>query len=196
MSEFIDPILFKDLAACDPKEVVKRTHAQYDPSTGQYRVEVWGRSYEVDPVKERAAAPDARSTKYQDYMSLFVLHYLMKAVDIPLSGEWVSEKDIPGGEGFFRGPHTLPVHEIVKTFGDDVHAFSRACEQVGGIPLAMADAAFVFKITPRIPVAILFWQGDEDFEGEVKLLFDRTVSLHLPLDIIYALAVVICHSTY
>ena len=194
MSDFIDPILFKDLAACGPQEVVKRTHTDYDPATGQYRVEIWGNTYEVDPVKERVAVPDAQSTKYQDYMYLFVLHYLMKAVDTPLSGEWVSEKDIPGGEGFFRGPHTLPVHEIVKIFGDDVQAFSRACEQVGGIPLAMADAAFVFEITPRIPVAILFWQGDEDFDGEVKLLFDRTISIHLPLDIIYALAVVICHS--
>ncbi len=194
MSFSIDPILFQDLAACDPQEVVERTHASYDPATGLYRVEVWGKFYGVDPVKKQAAVSDSHLTGYQDYMYLFVLHYLMKATDTPLSGEWVSEKDIPGGAAFFRGPHTLPVHEIIKATGDDVQAFSKACKQAGGKPLAMADAGFVFNITPKIPVAVLFWQGDEDFDGEVKLLFDRTISQHLPLDIIYALAVVVCHS--
>lgn len=56
----------------------------------------------------------------------------------------------------------------------------------------MADAAYVFKITPNIPVAVLLWLGDEDFGAEAKLLFDRTIGMHLPLDIIFALAVEVC----
>jgi hypothetical protein len=58
----------------------------------------------------------------------------------------------------------------------------------------MADAAFSFSITPRIPVAVLLWVGDDEFESEAKLLFDKTIVQHLPLDIIYALAVEICHA--
>lgn len=196
MSYSIDPILFQDLADCDPQEVVKRTHASYDPATGRYGIDIWGISYEVDPREKKITTPEVRSLGYPDYMCLFVLHYLLKVGNTPLSGEWVSEKDIPGGEGFFRGPHTLPVHEIIKATGDDVQAFSKACKQAGGKPIAMADAAFVFEITPKIPVAVLFWQGDEDFDGEAKLLFDGTISQHLPLDIIYALAVVVCHSIF
>jgi len=37
-------------------------------------------------------------------------------------------------------------------------------------------------------------QGDEDFPSEARLLFDRTIQQHLPLDIIYALAVEVCHT--
>ncbi len=58
----------------------------------------------------------------------------------------------------------------------------------------MADAAFLFNITPTIPVAVLYWQGDEDFPSEARLLFDRTIEQHLPLDIIYALSVEVCHA--
>ncbi|MBW2329219.1 MAG: DUF3786 domain-containing protein, partial [Deltaproteobacteria bacterium] len=66
------------------------------------------------------------------------------------------------------------------------------CEQLHGIPLNMADAAYIFKITPRVPVAVLYWRGDDDFPAEAKILYDRTIAEHLPFDIMYALAVGIC----
>jgi hypothetical protein len=56
----------------------------------------------------------------------------------------------------------------------------------------MADAAYSFRITTRIPVAVLYWIGDEDFPAESKILYDRTIAENLASDIIYALAVGIC----
>jgi len=41
-------------------------------------------------------------------------------------------------------------------------------------------------------VAVLFWQGDEEFPTEAKLLYDATIGRHLALDIVYALAVGVC----
>jgi hypothetical protein len=60
------------------------------------------------------------------------------------------------------------------------------------MPFNMADAAYRFQIAPRIPVAVLYWTGDEDFPAESKILYDRTIAEHLAADIIFALAVVIC----
>jgi hypothetical protein len=57
----------------------------------------------------------------------------------------------------------------------------------------MADAAFAFSITPRIPVAVLLWEGDTEFPAEAKLLFDRTIAEQLPPDVIFSLAVEICN---
>ena len=56
----------------------------------------------------------------------------------------------------------------------------------------MADAAYSFRMTPRIPVAVLYWIGDEDFPAESKILYDKTIAEHLAPDIIYALAVGTC----
>jgi len=56
----------------------------------------------------------------------------------------------------------------------------------------MADASFVFNITPRIPIAVLFWDGDDEFPTDAKILFDKTIIKHLSADIIYTLAVDIC----
>jgi hypothetical protein len=194
MTDLIDKILFQDLLSCDPPEVTKRTGALYDEQTGSYEIHIWGNGYEVQPRQCRITPRSKGSRVYRDYLYLFILHYLMKAKEIPVSGQWVSEKDIPGGAGFFRGPHALPTHLVAHTFGNDPAGFLDVGKKLGGTPLPMADAAVSFEITPRIPVAVLLWQADEEFESQANLLFDRTISRHLPLDIIYALAVEICHA--
>ncbi len=194
MSEQIDKTNFSDLKSCDPEEVVLRTGCKFDKTCEQYFINVWGHKYCVD-LKNYEVRPEGSGLKaYHGYLYLFVLYYLMKAKNILPSGVWVSEKDIPGGAAFFRGPHTIPVDLMTRRFKDDLDLFQKECEKLKGLPIELSDAAFLFNITPTIPVAVLYWQGDEDFPSEAKLLFDRTIEQHLPLDIIYALAVEICHT--
>lgn len=192
MSELIDKTNYEDLKACDPDEVVKRVKCIYDSGLNCYTVRIWGHDYTVDFNKFRVSAKSEDPPAYQGMMDLFIVYYLMQSKDLPPSGEWVSEKDIPGGAGFFRGPHLVPADLIVKRFGDDLENFINACGAAGGKKLDLADAAFSFEITPTIPVAVLYWQGDEDFPSEAKLLFDRTIQEHCPLDIIFSLAVEVC----
>ncbi|MDY7037806.1 MAG: DUF3786 domain-containing protein, partial [Thermodesulfobacteriota bacterium] len=127
-----------------------------------------------------------------DYFYLFIIHYLLKSKEIEISNEWISEKDIPGGVSFFRGPHKIPSHLISGKYDNDLKAFSQRCEELHGIPINMADAAYRFKITSHIPVAVLYWAGDDDFSPESKILYDKTITEHLASDIIFALAVEIC----
>ena len=194
MSEKMDPTHFMDLEALDPAEVTARTGCEFDPLTRQYRLKIWGRVYGVD-LKAREVRPEGIGLKpFHDCLYLFILYFLMRSKPLSPEGKWVSEKDIKGGATFFRGPHTLPTDWISSRFENDIKAFGQACEKLGGTPLAFGDAAFVFEITPAVPVAVVYWQGDEEFPPETKLLFDRTIDRHLPLDIIFALAVEICHT--
>ncbi|MCG8634039.1 MAG: DUF3786 domain-containing protein [Desulfobacterales bacterium] len=192
MSYNIDPIHFKDLAATDPDDIVQRTGAVFDSAASRIILPVWGHDYVIDPARQTVSSADGFIPAQADYMFLFIVHYLLGSTSAPASGEWVSEKDLPGGAAFFRGPHTLPTDIIVRAFGDDLERFSKTCSGLGGQPMDMADAAFSFDIRPDIPVAVLYWQGDADFGAEAKLLFDRSISRHLALDIVYALAVMVC----
>ena len=105
---------------------------------------------------------------------------------------WISEKDVPGGPTFFRGPHAIPSGLITRTFQNDVDAFCQRCSALQGEPVEMGDAAFRFQITEGVPVAVLYWRGDDDFPPEAKLLFDRSISRQLAADVIFALAVMVC----
>ena len=188
----IDPTNFQDLRALSPNEVVFRTGCCYDASFEQYRIHVWEEEYIVDVKKNKITAQNKTGEEINEYLALFIVFYLIKSKSLPVSGVRVSEKDITGGAAFFRGPHLIPSDRITGLFENDLSAFEERCIALGGKPLDLADKAFEFWITPNIPVAVLYWIGDEDFPSDSKLLFDKTIEQHLPLDIIWALSVLIC----
>lgn len=192
MTDLIDRIHFQELSQRDPSDVCRRAACRYDDVDESYILSAWNDEYRIFPTQLKIDCMTKLTQGIQDYFDLFLIHYLLQSKETELSNEWISEKDIPGGPTFFRGPHEIPTKLISLRFNDNINEFKARCEQLHGIPLNMADAAYRFRIAPRIPVAVLYWIGDEDFPAESKILYDRTIAQHLASDIIYALAVGIC----
>ena len=192
MTEIIDKSYFTELDEANPEMLCRRGRCSYIANRRQYSLEVWGNEYLVDLSNSKITHMVATGPPLHEYFDLFAMYYLLRVKDIPLSSEWVSEKDLPGGSTFFRGPHQIPTDLISKRFENDLQEFKTCCESLGGTPIEMADAAFCFTITPDIPVAVLYWIGDEDFPAEAKILYDRSITTLLSLDILFALAVGVC----
>jgi len=192
MANLIDPIHFKELARQNPEDVCRRALCGYDDTKKCYILSVWGDEYAIYPYEFKIDRITENFPAPHEYLYVFIINYLLKAKEIGLSHAWISEKDMPGGATFFRGPHEIPTHLISSQYIGDIEKFRKICERMGGVSLNMAEAAYVFKITPRIPVAVLFWDGDSEFPPESKTLFDSSINEHLALDIIFALAVDIC----
>ena len=192
MANLIDPIHFKELVRQNPESVCRRALCRYDDEQKRYVLSVWGEEYAIYPDEFKIDRISKNFPVPHEYLYVFIINYLLKAKEIGLSQEWISEKDMLGGATFFRGPHEIPTHLISARYSGNIEAFRKTCEQLGGIPLNMADAAYIFKITPRIPAAVLYWDGDDEFSPEAKILFDASITEHLTLDIVFALAVYIC----
>ena len=193
MTDLIDRIYFEELSERKPKDVCRRASCEYDDINDLFILSVWGKEYGIFPNQLKIKCMDNKIQSLHDYFYLFIIHYLLTSKEIEITNEWISEKDIPGGTTFFRGPHQISTNLISLRFNNNVNEFKERCEQLHGIPLNMADAAYRFKITPRIPVAVLYWKGDDDFPAESKILYDRTIAEHLASDVIYALAAGICN---
>ncbi|KPJ89828.1 MAG: hypothetical protein AMS17_00485 [Spirochaetes bacterium DG_61] len=189
MCQKIDRSFFNRLAALDPGEVCRRTLAQYDRKKKRYRIEAFGIPYEVDPELGDILPVGEVRRPVSVELGLLVLFYLLSVQDIPLAEKWVNEFSLKGGALFFRGPHAIRNREIADRFGNDIDGFKAVCTGLGAQPLTMGDAAFRFQVLPRIPVVVVLWYGDDEFEASAKLLMDATIDSHLPLDVIYALAV-------
>ena len=192
MSDPIDRMHFQELAAMDPDEVCRRADCRYDPAEKKYAVRVWDRQVHLFPQQARVESTGGSGHDGYDYIHFVALHYLLGATATAIAHAWISPNELPGGTTFFRGPHAIPTDRITRRFANDLDAFRSTCEQLNGTPISMADAAWAFQITPRIPLAVLYWQGDDEFPPEAKLLYDRTIGDHLALDGIYALSVGIC----
>jgi hypothetical protein len=192
MADFIDRIHFDDLSGLDPAEVCRRTPSTYDADSKSYILTVWGETYRITPAEYRVTKTGPKVDQGHGYLGLFIVHYLLAETAVPLANIWISEKEIPGGATFFRGPHALPTDLISGRFGNDLTAFKTRCKALHGSPLEMADVAYRFDIVPQVPVAVLYWCGDEEFPAGAKLLFDKSVGRFLATDVVFALAVGVC----
>ena len=57
-----------------------------------------------------------------------------------------------------------------------------------GMPVKYGDAAVQLFPFPRIPVVIILWREDEEFQARTDLLFDSSCEFHLALDILWSTA--------
>jgi hypothetical protein len=192
LEQSIDPSYFLELAQRNPEVVCRHALCDYEPKTKSYHLSVWGEMYVISPYESKIMCFKDNKHQVSLLLGLFIVYYLLKSKDIAITKEWISEKDIPGGPTFFRGPHKIPTHIIENRYENNIKEFKEICEKLQGIPLDMADAAYAFRIAPRIPVAVQFWDGDEDFPAESKILFDKSITEHLSPDIIFCMAVEIC----
>lgn len=81
---------------------------------------------------------------------------------------------------------------LVKRFSGKVKALKTAGQRLGAMDLtdtfASADAALAFRPLPRAPVLLVFWDREEEFAAEARLLFDETVTEHLDIESILFLS--------
>ncbi|MCP4691848.1 MAG: DUF3786 domain-containing protein [Desulfobacterales bacterium] len=123
-------------------------------------------------------------------LELLILVYLLNAKPIPLDRDMIAVQELKGAQ-FFQGPHELKTIPLLRRYGKDAPGFKAAAENLGGKPLAMADAAYSLHPFPRVPLYYLLWAFDEEFGPSLSILFDRTIERHLAADAIWGLVNVV-----
>lgn len=188
-----------ELRVADPQALSREAGVSF--RDGRYVVPFLGGEYEVDPESRVVAGPAADLLASDPEFRLLLLGYLVlscsagppgpgaeAAPALPAVGDWVSERQLPGGSLFFQGPHALPLAPLLRRYAQDPPGFRRACLELGGSPLPFGDAGFAFRALPRVPLGILLWVADEEFPARAGMLFEPTVAQLLPLDLVLALA--------
>lgn len=160
---------------------------------GVYSLTLLGREMLIDPgVRSISYAEDSKKEPgYQ--RALVAAAYLAGAKPIDPSGVFISPRELPAGNGFFRGPHALPTSVVAKKFGDAPKKIHEAAALLGGMPDSGADAAVLLPALPKIALKFLVWADDAEFGPEAALLIDSRAHFHAPLDVLWALFNVAAH---
>ena len=192
----LDPLLWERLSQADPEVICRNAMVTYEPKLTAYVVPFLNAEF-LCSVKTRSIeflTGDGFTTPDFQFC-LVLLHYLLEAKPREPSGTWIGEKELPGGEVFFRGPHGIPLEPLTAILGRHPDRFRSVAEKLGGTPASMGDLAFRFPTFPQIPLLLVLWEGDDEFEPEMLMRFDSTISAHLErLDAIWALTSVFSRS--
>ena len=188
------------LASRDPLEACRASGAAWDDDRRVYLLDSLGDTLEVD-VASRTVTWSAESASRNDRdprrdLALLVLAYLANARDVPVSSRWMSGKELPrGGAFFWRGPHEVPAEMLAGRFGTSPEEFVEKSARLGGVrveePDVPGDAAVRFRVFPRVDVLVVLWAADDEFPARVTILFDASISEHLELDGVFAVALML-----
>jgi hypothetical protein len=180
------------MASLDQSVTGKKASVLFDEKRGCYILRSFCTDIYIHPVEHtvRSSTPDGEIIigRYGYFFVHSCLWYLIHAKDIPLTGRLIKPVNLKGGEIFFRGSHALPLEGVALKYGHDREAFIKRGKELCGEPLEYGDASLRFLPLPRVPVTVILWLGDEEFPPGADLLFDSSCEMHLPLDIIWSIA--------
>ena len=180
------------LSAMDPGDVCKRARAVFDREAGLYSLKSFDWNISVSPGQKKifseAPGSELLLQRLGYFSKLSILWYLVSAMNIPLSGQLIKPVNLKGGQLFFQGTHILPFDRLAEQYSSDTGGFLLKGKTMGAETQTYGDAAIRLFPLPRIPVTIILWRGDEEFPARADILFDSTCEIHLPLDIIWSIA--------
>jgi hypothetical protein len=181
---------WEDLNNLNPSDVCRKAGVTYDNDS--YILRSLGMDFSVHhgkrEIKNIQPEGEIILKKYGYFFNLSALCYLISSIDIPLSGKLVKPAGLKGGEIFFRGSHVLPLEKIAEKYGNDKAGFIEKGKNLNGILMNYGDASVELLPLPRIPVTLILWLSDDEFPSRADLLLDSTCEQHLPLDIIWSIA--------
>jgi len=113
---------------------------------------------------------------------LIILHYLIHAEGTSPADHWISFRELPDGLVYDPAFQRRSSQRLVQEYGTDVKGFVQACEVLGGERLSFGDASYMFRLLPRLRMAVILHYGDEEFPPAVKVLFDAAAGHYLPTE--------------
>ena len=176
--------LKQEISRINLAEAATRIGAEY--INGRLRLKVMGKAFSVD-----ATGSIATDIHVNPWVAIPFLYYVVEGKAIPVSGNWVSMRELQGGKefyGLFQKRCEEPIKQIADTytelFDDLVHMFSgqKVAQQFE------ADISVVLHPLPLVPIMICYWQPEDGLASSLNLYFDESADQNLSIESLYTLA--------
>ncbi len=182
--------LWLQLDKLDRQQTAQRAQCQYLTDPPHYVITLLNTEYTVNlsdrQIFSTQTGPEPTAAEFLE--QLCILAYLINAQDLPPANKYVGPENLPSGQFFFRGLHSLPTRQLEETFGKSPEQLYEVSKKFDAKRCEFGDASIELYALPRIPLTIVIWRGDEEFDARASILFDQTAGTHLPLDALGALA--------
>lgn len=140
-----------------------------------------GRDFEISPDGD--VITGGRITPW---IKILLLHYIRIAGKSPLTGRWISYSEIKDGMVkalSFERDCEDPLKEL---FDNNLRGAEMALQRLGAekrddFP---AQNAWSLDLLPKIPVIILYWPHENEFESKIKIIFDSSADRFLDAEAI------------
>lgn len=163
-----------------PGKLVLRSGCEQD-ADGNFCLSFFWREYVVtgdDFVVRRADTGEEVSS----FTKSLILTYLVTADGTTPSSRWIGFRELPSGMFYAQAFQGYSGDRLVREMEGGAAAFRQGAQTLGGKPLEIGDAGYTFTVLPRIHLAVVYWEGDEEFPSQARVLFEDTASHYMSTD--------------
>lgn len=151
-------------------------------------------TYDVDVAARRVSSLSC-NIPAKDYLTIIILHYLRKSLDgvYAPSGEWVSFKDIEGGEIYYPAFREGAIKPILRKYGEKPESMIDAAVRLKGKRIQDGDVGVEIPVFDDLTVRVIIWKGDDEFGPEATMLYDKNISKIFPTEDVAVLSRFVAH---
>ncbi len=158
--------------------LVNRKGARLSPD-GEVCIDMLGDEFCVD---REARTVTWNGAEAPPFFSVLILHYLADLSSATPSGEWISFRELEGGDFYFPAFAARTIQRMKGTFAGREKELSAVAAKLGGEPVQFGDAAAKFRMLPNVVMALVLHEACEDFPNEANVLFDAACREILPTE--------------
>ena len=161
----------------DPKEAAERCGVEYDEEKQQFHIRLMGFRYLVD-FPEFAVHKEDENEEGAFLLldmvpaKIIVLRFLISAQVVKSSGKYLTYREVPWGEVYFRQFEGRCLMRLKFGFGFKLDKFAEGMEKIPGVKkLSLGDVSYEFEFINGLHVRFILWAGDEEFPPSSQILF-------------------------
>jgi len=163
-----------------PGKLALRSGCERD-ADGNFRLAFFWQEYVISAtdftVRQAGAGEEVPS-----FFQSLILTYLVTADGTTPSSRWIGFRDLPDGMFYVQAFQGYSGGRLVRELEGGVELFRRAAEKLGGEPLEIGDAGYVFTVLPHVHLGLVYWEGDEEFPSQARVLFEDTAAHYMCTD--------------
>ncbi len=132
----------------------------------------------------------AGETGLETSLRIICCHYVLRGGGGRLKGEWAAYRDFKDAAPFVAAYRRLVDESLGRAFSGRGRDLVRAAANLGGLAVddVPGDVALGFLALPRLPLRLTFYEADEDFGAEARVLFDRGAEDYLDVECLAVIA--------
>ena len=161
----------------DPKEAAIRCGVEYDEEKQQFHIRLMGYRYLVDypefaVLKENEEEEGVFLLLDSVPAKIIVIRFLTSGQFVKSSGKYVTYREVPWGEVYFRQFEGRCLMRLKFGFGFKLDKFAEGMEKMGAQKISMGDVAYEFEFINGLHVRFILWEGDDEFPPNSQILFE------------------------
>ena len=169
-----------DLAKLEPSAVCMNSGVIFNREQDSYILPYLNRKFLVHHSSGKIEAPWGQGEEIPPQLHILLLHYLIHADGIALSGKWITPRDHPEGLLYGEGDWLEDIHPLLHDFGSLINHFKESAGSLGATATHMGNYSLLFQPLPKVPLVFVSWSDSEKFSFASNVLYDEMVLHYLP----------------